>query len=174
MANRTDFVGEISVSVTEPAHVAELTELAAAHAGVEEVVHDAESGRIVVRYDERHGAGALLAGVLRDRLTIMSPPPAPKSPVVVTVVHESIGRVRLKVAGGGELAERLRAFVADMPGVERASTSPASNTVLVTFDPMRTSRRDLQFAIEHSAPREWPAAQGVAATRYFEIGRAHV
>src|SRR5215831_7804096 len=161
-----DFTSEVAVEVAAE-HAPELVKLVESHAGVEEVVHDAESGRIVVRYDERHGAGAYLRGALRDRLAILSPPPKPQRPVTVAVVHESIGRVRLKVAGG-ELAERLRAFVADLPGVERASTSPATNTVLVTFDPKRTSRSALIEAIEHTPPRAWPEAAPPPESPYFE------
>src|SRR5258708_38293704 len=100
MANppERDFTAEIAVDVSAE-HAPELVKLVESHAGVEEVVHDEKSGRIVVRYDERHGAGAYLRGALRDRLAILAPAPVRVRPVVVTVVHESIGRVRLKVAG---------------------------------------------------------------------------
>ncbi len=114
-----NFTSELAVEVP-PEHATELVKLASAHAGVEEVIHDEKSRRIVVRYDERRGTGTLLRGALRDRLASLAPAPVRQRPVVVTVVHESIGRVRLKVAGG-ELAERLRAFLAELPGVERAS-----------------------------------------------------
>jgi Cu2+-exporting ATPase len=160
------FVSEVTVEVA-PEHVTELVALARKHAGVEAVTHDEKSGRIVVRYDERRGTAAYLRGALRDRVALLAPQPVRQRPVVVSVVHESIGRVRLKVAGG-ELAERLRAFLADLPGVERASTSPATNTVLVTFDPKRTSRRDLLDAIEKSTPRTWPEAAVPAEAPYFE------
>ena len=153
-----DFTSEVTVELAptaDPAHVAELVRFVERHAGVETVVHDADSGRIIVRYDERRGTGAFLKGALRDRLSQLAPAPRNRSPVTVSLVHESIGRMRLRV-GGPELAERLRAFVEELEGVERADASPASNTVLVTFDWHRTSRRDLLEAIEKSMPRDWP------------------
>ncbi len=170
------FVAEVAVQVHAPgeatAHISELTRFMQRHEGVEEVTHDQASGRIVVRYDERHGAGQFLQGALRDRLTSLVAAPPKRRPVAVTVVHESFGRVRLKITGTAELVERLSAFVGDLAGVERAITSPASGTVLVTFDPKTTNRRAILDAIERSTPRTWPEAAPAVDSPYFEWVKA--
>jgi Cu2+-exporting ATPase len=160
------FVAEFAVQVHEPdaaaPHVTELARFIEDHPGVEAVLHEPGSGKIVVRYDERRGAGEFLRGSLRDRLTTLAAPAPRRRPVAIAVVHESPGRVRLRVTIGGvasaPLVERLRAYIADLPGVDRATTSPASGTVLVTYDAMATSRRKILDAIERSTPRDWPDA----------------
>ncbi len=178
MANLSSpFVAEVTVQVHEPgtvpAHVGELTRFIEQHPGVEDVIHDPDSGRIVVRYDERNGTKRLLQGALLDRLNALAPRPVRLRPVVVTVVHESPGRVRLKVNSGAQLVDRLCAFVSDLDGVERANTSPASQTVLVAFDPKLTSRKQILDAIEHSPPRDWPdAGPPVHESPYFEWVKA--
>ena len=177
MANPVSpFVAEVSVQVHEPgtvpAHVGELTRFIEDHPGVEDVVHDPDSGRIVVRYDERNGTKRLLQGALLDRLNHLAPTPIRRRPVVVTVVHESPGRIRLGLASGAQLVERLRSFVADLAGVERANTSPATQTVLVSFDPKLTSRKQILEAIEHAPPRQWPEAGPASDSPYFEWVKA--
>ncbi len=169
------FVAEVVVEVgdeTTDAHVTELTRFIERHKGVEEVVHDQISGRIVVRYDERKGAGQFLQGALRDRISSLVTPPPKRRPVSVSVVHESFGRVRLKLTGSEQLVERLNSFVADLPGVERATTSPASGTVVVTFDPKVTNRRAILEAIEKSTPRSWPEGSPAPDSPYFETVKA--
>ena len=178
MANPSSpFVAEVSVQVHEPgtvpAHVNELTRFIEQHPGVEGVVHEPDSGRIVVRYDERNGTKRLLQGALLDRLNALAPRPIRLRPVVVTVMHESPGRVRLKVNSGAHLVERLRSFVAELTGVERANTSPATQTVLVSFDPKLTSRKQILEAIEHAPPRDWPDANPEPRdSPYFEWVKA--
>ncbi len=175
MANpisESEFVAEVAVQIHEPGeappNISELTTFIEDSPGVEEVVHQPASGRIVVRYDERHGAGTFLKGALRDRLNALTKP-ARRRPLVVTVIHESLGRVRLKVNARPQLVERLNAFTSDLPGVERATTSPTTGTVLVQYNPLLTSRKQILEAIEHSAPRDWPDAEPTAAeSPYFE------
>jgi Cu2+-exporting ATPase len=161
-------IAEVAVEVPA-AHVDELTRSVVRQPGVLGVVHQASSGRMVVRYDERRSAGQFLRGLLLDRLSALRAPPVRRRrPTVVTVVHESVGRVRLKIKAPAVLVERLRSFLADLPGVERASTSPATGTVLVNFDPLKTNTQALLAVIRESTPRDWPEAAPAAEAPYFE------
>src|SRR5258707_242405 len=90
-------LAELTVAVPA-AHVDELTRSIQRHPGVVAVVHQPSAGRIVVRYDERRSAGLYLQGALLDHLSALRAPPVKRRrPTVVTVVHESVGRVRLKI-----------------------------------------------------------------------------
>jgi Cu2+-exporting ATPase len=165
-------IAEISVLVPA-AHVDEISRFLTRTTGVVGVVHEPASGRMRVRYDERRSAGAYLQGVLTDRVAALRAPPVKRRrPTVVTVVHESVGRVRLSIKAPPAMVERLRAFLADRPGVERAATSPATGTVLVVFDPERTSTQQLVELIRESTPRDWPEAAPSAESPYFEWVKA--
>ena len=127
---RGDSLAELAVPVHAPGQacsdVRELADFIRRHHGVAAVLHDAPRGTIVIRYDERQGAAQFLRGALLDRLlALRGQPTADPRRLAVTVAHELPGRVRLRVedAPPGAL-ERLAAFVATLPGVERARASP--------------------------------------------------
>src|SRR5512135_3161375 len=140
MAAATDAspLAELAIRVHEPGESADVRDIAewiGTHEGVAGVEHHATTGHIVVRYDERRGAGRYLEGIVRDRLRALRPAPAPSArPLEITIAHELPGRVRLKVtsASGNALA-RLSAFVEGLEGVERARASPATGSLLVLF-----------------------------------------
>jgi Cu2+-exporting ATPase len=68
--------------------------------------------------------------------------------------------VRLKIGGGVAGApEQIAALLAQLPGVERARPSPAAGSVLVLFDPARTSAEALLSAIGATPPSSWPAPE---------------
>ena len=95
---------------------------------VRTVVHDADDGTIVLRYDTRKAPESLLRGAILDRLLAIRP----KTEIVakrveVKIAHEVPGRVRLKAASAPpEAIERLASFIATIAGVERARARPAS------------------------------------------------
>jgi Cu2+-exporting ATPase len=172
-----DGAGRFELGVHPPGSpsgdVSALVAFAARQPSVRAVAHRPDDGTIVVEYDERTGAAALLRGALLERLRAGRPARPAKARLEVSVVHELRGRVRLKVGGShadavGRAVERLAAFVADLPGVERARPSPGAGTVLVSFDPSATSKDALLRAIEQTAPGGWPrpTPQG---TRHHEV-----
>jgi Cu2+-exporting ATPase len=171
-------IAEVTVQVHAPGRgspdVRELAEFIRRHASVESVLHDAPRGTIVVRYDERKGAGRFLQGALLDRLraTRSAPAPQPRR-LEVTVAHELPGRVRLRVADApAEAVERLAAFVATVPGVERARASPAAGSLLVLFDPAVTGACDILARIAEAPPSAWPAAPPPDRPAYVEWVKA--
>jgi Cu2+-exporting ATPase len=167
-------IAELTLTVAST-YVAELTRFIERHPGVHEVVHHPtpKGGRLQVRYDERRAAGVYLQGMLLDRLTALTPTPIKRRrATLVTVVHEGLGRVRLKVKAPPQMVERLCAYITELGGVERAATSPATGTVLVTFDPKVTSSEKLLEAIQESAPRDWPEAAPPPESPYFEWVKA--
>src|SRR5579872_5023138 len=94
-----DPIVELSVSVHAPGktprsagELRALAEFMRRHDGVEAVLHDAPRGTIVVRYDERKGAGAFLRGALLDRVHATQPLRVvePRR-VEVTIAHELPG-----------------------------------------------------------------------------------
>src|SRR5262249_51549656 len=149
--------------------VRKLAEWIRRHDGVEAVLHHEAAGTIVVRYDETRAPGKLLQGALLDRLRAIRPiRVAEAQRLEVSIAHEVPGRVRLRVgtlsARGGhdDAVERLAAFVATLPGVERARASPASGSMLVMFDQHLTTARKLLDAIAETPPSARPGAQPAA------------
>jgi Cu2+-exporting ATPase len=173
-----DPLAEVAVSVHAPGEpsddVAALTEWIRAHEGVRAVLHDAPRGTIVVRYDERRGAGRFLQGALLDRLRATRPPVRGEpARLEVTIAHSLPGRVRLRVSGAPPQAiERLAGFVAEVEGVERASASPASGSMLVLFDPAHTTAEGLLERIAHTPPTHWPEAAPAVKPAYVEWVKA--
>ena len=169
-----DPIVELTVSVHAPGDdkhdVRELAEFMRRHDGVETVLHDEPRGAIVVRYDERRGAGAFLRGALLDRVHATRPLKVvePRR-VEVTIAHELPGRVRLRVAGAPpEAIERLAAFVATLPGVDGARASPAAASLAVLFDPHVTDAASLLARIAEAPPTAWPAAPPADRPAYVE------
>ena len=155
-----DPIVELTVSVHAPGDeqhdVRELAEFMRRHDGVQTVLHDEPRGTIVVRYDERRGAGAFLRGALLDRVHATKPLAVvePRR-VEVTIAHELPGRVRLRVAGAPpEAIERLAAFVETLHGVDGARASPAAASLLAR--------------IAEAPPTAWPAASPAERPAYVE------
>ena len=136
---------------------------------VERVRHDAARGTLVIHYDDRRGAGRVLAGIVHDRLRATRAPPAPEGRLEVAILHELPGRVRLKVSGGpADALEKVAALLGQLPGVERTRPSPATAAILVLFDPRLTSTAALLGAIASTPSVAWPTpapAPSASATR---------
>jgi Cu2+-exporting ATPase len=171
-------LAEVTVHVHAPGaaspDVRALAEFIRRHEGVEAVLHDAPRGTIVVRYDERRGAGRFLQGALLDRLRATREAPAAEPRrLAVTIAHELPGRVRLRVKDAPpEAVERLAAFVAALPGVERSRASPAAGSLLVLFDPHVTGSAAILERIAEAPPSAWPAAVPADKPPYVEWVKA--
>ena len=170
----SDELAELSIQVHEPgrasADVHELKAWIAKHADVAAVEHHERTGHIVVRYDERRGAARYLEGIVRDRLrAARAASEAEPKPLEICIVHELPGRVRFKVTASSDAAlGRLTAFVESLEGVERARASPAAGSLLVLFDPHKTSATALLDQIGSSAPIDWPAGAPPTKPPYVE------
>jgi Cu2+-exporting ATPase len=171
-------VAELTIQVHAPgqatADVRDLAEFIRRYQGVEAVLHDAPHGTIVVRYDERQGAGRFLQGALLDRLRASRAVVAaePKR-LAIAVAHELPGRVRLRVSDAPPGAvERLAAFVASVPGVERARASPGASSLVVLFDPSVTGPAEILTRIAETPPGAWPAAALPSKPAYVEWVKA--
>ncbi len=157
-----------------PPDLREVAEFIRRHDGVSEVLHDAPSGEIVVRYDERRGTARFFRGALLDRVSATRPVKTPEPQrLQITIAHELPGRVRLRVAGAPpEAIERLAAFIATLQGVERARASPAAGSVLVLFDPHVTDTAAVLAQIADAPPTTWPAATPPDKPPYVEWVKA--
>jgi Cu2+-exporting ATPase len=158
-------VSEVAVQVGEAgADVRALAEWIRRHDGVHSVEMDSPGGTVVVRYDERRAAGSFLRGALLDRARAARAAPAPQPRrLTVSIAHELLGRVRLRVTDAPpEALERLAAFIERLDGVARARASPGSESILVLFDAATTRVSTLLESIEHAPPTTWPAAPAAA------------
>ncbi len=119
--------------------------------------HRADLGVIDVRYQEPRGARGGFLRALRDVVfTIEQPPP---EPLQITIAHEIEGRVRLRVAGlSDDDVVRLAAFLEGQKGVQRASASPASRSILVQLDPAETGAPAVLAAARATSVADWPLA----------------
>src|SRR5262249_42053815 len=91
----------------------------------------------------------------------------------VSIAHEVPGRVRLRVGNAPpEAIERLAAFIEAEPGVDHARASPASGSIVVTFDPHVTAPQKILDAIALSPPVAWPAPQPAPSPPYVEWVKA--
>ena len=101
---------------------------------------------------------------LRDRIFMLSqaPPRHPSARPPVEIAHALDGRARFRIAHASvEEVLRLAALLGEQPGVSRANASPASQSVLVSFDREVTSADVLlRVALAH-ATSTWPAAPAV-------------
>jgi heavy metal translocating P-type ATPase len=172
-------LAELEVQVHEPGEQVEgdvkrLVAWIERQEAVRAVVHDADDGTIVLRYDTRKAPERLLRGAVMDRLSaIRNRPDVVAKRVEVKIAHEVPGRVRLKVsAAPPEAVERLASFIATLAGVERARASPGIGSVVVMFDERVTTTREIVAAISGALPTAWPAAQPVAKPAYFEGAKA--
>jgi Cu2+-exporting ATPase len=138
------------------------------------VDHQEGHAALDIEYREApRGAASTDAGFvasLKDRLFTLGQPAAQGVAPRVEITHAILGRVRLRMRGAPVEAEvRLAALLSDQPGVTRASASPASQSVLVTFDPTVTTADALLRAALASAPATWPAP----APAPRKVGWAH-
>ncbi len=125
---------------------------------VARVRHDVDRGALVIHYDDRRGAGRVLAGIVHDRLrAARGQPPVVDARLEVSVQHRLPGRVRLKITGARDGVEKVAALLAQVPGVERTRPSPATGSILVLFDPRLTSTEALLVAIADTPSTSWPA-----------------
>jgi Cu2+-exporting ATPase len=113
-------------------------------------------GVVDIQYEDAAHKGAFVRA-LRDRIhTLTDPGVVPRS---VEIAHALDGRVRLRVDGiGDDDLVRLAAWLEKLPGVVRASASPASRSVLVLFSPGETTAATLLAAARASCPEDWPDA----------------
>jgi hypothetical protein len=125
---------------------------------VEGVDYNRGTGAIEVAYREpAQTAGAFLLN-LRDRLFTLGRPPPPRT-FRVALAHRLVGRARFRLEGANiEELLRLAVWLADQPGVQRASPTPAAASILVLYDASATDDETLLAAIAACDPREWPAA----------------
>jgi Cu2+-exporting ATPase len=173
-------VAEVSVRICRPGEdspdVNELAEFIRHHEGVETVLHDAPRGAIVVRYDERRGAGRLLRGALLDRLLTMRQAESrveQAKRIEVSIAHELPGRLRLRLGDAAPgLVEGLAAFVSTLPGVERARASPATGSLLVLYDQSVTGAQAILARISEVPPSAWPGAPPPSKPPYVEWVKA--
>ena len=174
-ASRPSQSGELAVRVHEPgvphADTPELMEFMRRQRGVESVEHVLSSGTLLVHYDERRGTGRMLQGALLDRI-FRKRAPAPPEPqrLEVSIAHDVPGRLRLKAAQPtpDDAVERLAAYVGTLEGVDRTNASPMTGSVLVHYDPARTSADAILAAISGSQPMSWPAASPKPRGPYVE------
>lgn len=123
---------------------------------VTEVAVDEPEGWLDVVVREE-GALVRLARAVEDRVFVALR--REPSPFAMKVLHALPGRVRLAVVGqGGHESdlERLAEWMPSIPGVTRASPSPASGSIVVWFDPEITTVAEIMRAALASDPRAWP------------------
>jgi heavy metal translocating P-type ATPase len=132
---------------------------------VEGVDYNRGTGAIEVAYREpAQTAGAFLLN-LRDRLFTLGRPPPPRA-FRVALAHRLVGRARFRLEGANiEELLRLAVWLADQPGVQRASPTPAAASILVLYDASATDDETLLAAIAACDPREWPAAPPPPSTQ---------
>jgi Cu2+-exporting ATPase len=122
---------------------------------VVEHVHREELGLIELRYRGAPGGKSAFLRALRDVIFTLTHPGPERH--AVALVHALDGRVRLRATGlGDDDLVRLAAWLEARPGVDRASASPASRSILVLFQPAETSAEALRAAAHESLPAEWP------------------
>jgi P-type Cu2+ transporter len=114
------------------------------------------TGAVDVKLRTANGESALFVQALEDQIfDIQAPAPAPAREVAIA--HAIPGRVRLALSGiSDDDTVRLARWLADQPGILRASPSPASLSVVVVFDEQAYTAaaiRDLVAAVD---PGVWP------------------
>ena len=129
---------------------------------VVEVKYRGLTGAIEVRYrDEADTRGAFECS-LRDRVYTINRPPE-ESELRIEIAHALVDRARLRLpkATDDEVL-RAAAWLAGQAGVSRANASPASRTILVSFDPEVVTVQALLVRLSQTDPAQWPAAAPLA------------
>jgi len=122
---------------------------------------DATRGLDVV-YDDGAAVPGCFLRALRDRIHALEEPPA--VPFDVAIVHSLPGRVRLRVLGVTERqTAALATLVAVMPGVLGVRHLPGSTTILLIYDPARSTEDAIVCALRKLdlAPEEWQRPTGL-------------
>jgi Cu2+-exporting ATPase len=113
---------------------------------------------IEVQYREAPRQSGAFVRSLSDRVHTLSTP-AGTATMTSEVSHALKGRVRLRLNGvSADDVVRIAGWIADAPGVLRASSSPASQSVLVLFDPKVTTAEAIAEAVAATDPTLWPKA----------------
>jgi hypothetical protein len=89
----------------------------------------------------------------------------------VTIVHQVVGRIRLNVPQGRNnpsLLDRIKASLADLPGIEEIESRPASGSLVLLYDPEHQA--DIAAALRALAPR--PAQPPARARNGAANGRS--
>ena len=120
-----------------------------------------ERGTIEVRYQEASVVPGGFVRALRDRLHVLAK--TEPEDRTIHVAHSLHGRARLRYPGASDDAiGRLAALAATLPGVSKAMPSPATQAVLVTFDPAETSADRILDGVLAVDPEAWPLAPRTA------------
>jgi heavy metal translocating P-type ATPase len=123
---------------------------------VAEVAVDEPAGCVDVVVREEN-ALLRLGRAVEDRLFVALRKRSHPQPFGVTVLHALPGRVRLGVTGQLDTdVERLAEWMRSLPGVSRASPSPASGSIVAWFDPAATTVGAIIQAVLASDRRTWP------------------
>jgi heavy metal translocating P-type ATPase len=142
---------------------------------VVEVAYRGHTGAIEVRYQDEiqsHGAFELS---LRDRVYTLNRPAPRDDGIRIELAHVLTDRARFRMLGAtDDDVLRAAAWIAAQPGVSRANASPASHSIVVSFDPEATSVQALLDKLSATDPGEWPLVPDVpkAGGLPGSIGRA--
>jgi len=149
--------GRIRVTADRQSEVeaAELLSWLTTRPEVLRVTPRSRSGVLEITYRDEAATRGSFARTLSDRLFLLNRPP-PEEPRI-ELVHALAGRARLRVTHSDRDApSRLASWLESVPGVLRASASPASQSVLVTLDPLRTTPEELLVVARASDESQWP------------------
>jgi Cu2+-exporting ATPase len=112
------------------------------------------------------------ARALADHIFVLNQPPSEE--MRIDLVHVLDGRARLRVSNAdGDAPVRLASWLETAPGVLRVSASPASRSVLVTFDPQLLTAEALLAAARSSEESAWPAPPKVARRSEWKLTLAN-
>jgi heavy metal translocating P-type ATPase len=139
---------------------------------VERALHRPETGTIEISYREEPTARGSFARTLSDRLFVLNRPPT--SGLRIDLVHALRDRVRLRVTHEDpDAPSRLAAWLEGQRGVVRAKASPASQSVLVTLDPLSLAPEALLAAARASQEIDWPKATPAPRRAQWKVSLAN-
>ncbi len=134
---------------------------------VKEIVHRGDE--LHVRFADAERTPGAFVRSLRDRVFAVTAVPSPA--LRARIVHLLEGRVRLQVDGLDDSEFlRLAEHVRGLSGVVRATASPASGSLLVSFDPVATTARAILDVVAKGDRDAWPPA--TPAPRRWSLGQA--
>ncbi len=98
---------------------------------------------------------------LRDHVALLRSASLRRPSPRFALVHGLPGRARFRVVDGPpELALELAAWLRDDTRILRVEASPASGSVVVSYEPTEISPEDLRQLVESSEPSAWPGVIG--------------